>query len=277
MVNSPWGEAVLRGEYVARSPSLSPSLTAGGPGRRDRSGLHPPRRPPPRAHGLGGVPRVRPRPRRQPAPPAQTVWAVDFVCVISLMGIRLVDPIMPALGQQLDATPAQVTLLFTSYPVVTAVAILVTSAISSRIGAKATLVSGLAIIVDFVTLAGASGSIGESVGFRPAGGRTTRCSSPPRWPSSGPTPTSSWPRPAEAPGARSSSTRPPWASASRAPAAGRGGARRGDGREGQSVRRAPRRSGAAARRTLSEHRPAARQQGGATPRGPSLPARGLRA
>src|ERR1700709_1675358 len=101
-------------------------------------------------------------PFRQP----KAVWAVAFACVISFMGIGLVDPILPALAQQLSATPAQVSLLFTSYLLITAVAMLVTGWVSSRIGAKATLVTGLTIIVVFAALAGASGSIGEIVGFR---------------------------------------------------------------------------------------------------------------
>ncbi len=101
-------------------------------------------------------------PFRQP----KAVWAVAFACVISFMGIGLVDPILPALAQQLAATPAQVSLLFTSYLIITAVAMLVTGWVSSRIGAKATLVTGLVIIVVFAALAGLSGSIGGIVGFR---------------------------------------------------------------------------------------------------------------
>jgi MFS family permease len=59
-------------------------------------------------------------PFRQP----KAVWAVAFACVISFMGIGLVDPILPALRVKLHATPSQVELLFTSYLVVTAVAML---------------------------------------------------------------------------------------------------------------------------------------------------------
>jgi MFS transporter, ACDE family, multidrug resistance protein len=101
-------------------------------------------------------------PFRQP----RAVWAVAFACVVSFMGIGLVDPILPSLTGKLHATPAQVELLFTSYLVVTAVAMLVTGWVSSRIGAKRTLVAGLALIVVFSLLAGASGSIGQIVGFR---------------------------------------------------------------------------------------------------------------
>ncbi|OLS99809.1 MFS transporter [Pseudonocardia sp. CNS-004] len=101
-------------------------------------------------------------PFRQP----KAVWAVAFACVISFMGIGLVDPILPALATQLQASHTQVELLFTSYLVVTAVAMLVTGAVSSRIGAKRTLIAGLVLIVVFAAAAGAADSIGGIVGFR---------------------------------------------------------------------------------------------------------------
>jgi MFS transporter, ACDE family, multidrug resistance protein len=101
-------------------------------------------------------------PFRQP----KAVYAVAFACVVSFMGIGLVDPILPALSKQLKATPSSVELLFTSYLVVTAVAMLVTGWVSSRIGAKRTLIAGLILIVAGSAAAGASGSIGEIIGFR---------------------------------------------------------------------------------------------------------------
>src|SRR4051812_50039097 len=80
------------------------------------------------------------------------------------MGIGLVDPILPALSGELNASPTQVELLFTSYLVVTAVAMLITGWVSSRIGAKRTLIAGLVLIVVFAALAGTSDSIGGIVG-----------------------------------------------------------------------------------------------------------------
>jgi MFS transporter, ACDE family, multidrug resistance protein len=65
-------------------------------------------------------------PFRQP----NAVWAVAFACVVSFMGLGLVDPILPALSSQLHATPSAVELLFTSYLVVTAVAMLITGWVS---------------------------------------------------------------------------------------------------------------------------------------------------
>jgi MFS transporter, ACDE family, multidrug resistance protein len=101
-------------------------------------------------------------PFRQP----KAVFAVAFACVVSFMGIGLVDPILPSISRQLHASPSEVTLLFTSYMVVTAVAMLITNWVSSRIGAKRTLIAGLVIIVVFSALAGASPSINGIIGFR---------------------------------------------------------------------------------------------------------------
>ena len=99
---------------------------------------------------------------RQPA----QVWAVAFACVVAFMGIGLVDPILPAIAGSLKATPVQTELLFTSYLLVTGVAMLFTSWISSRIGAKATLLIGLSLIVVFALLCALSGSVDMIIGFR---------------------------------------------------------------------------------------------------------------
>src|SRR5690348_6694379 len=96
----------------------------------------------------------------------KAVWAVAFACVIAFMGIGLVDPILPAISADLGATAAQTMLLFTSYLLVTGFAMFVTSFVSSRIGAKQTLLVGLALIVVFAALAGASNSVGMIIGFR---------------------------------------------------------------------------------------------------------------
>ncbi|MFS0912464.1 MFS transporter [Microbacterium sp. 179-I 3D2 NHS] len=97
--------------------------------------------------------------------PAQ-VWAVAFACVVAFMGIGLVDPILPAIAESLEASPVETELLFTSYLLVTGLAMLVTSWISSRIGAKATLLIGLALVVVFSLLCAVSGSVDAVIGFR---------------------------------------------------------------------------------------------------------------
>src|SRR4051794_29877003 len=82
------------------------------------------------------------------------------------MGIGLVDPILKPIADQLGASPSQVSLLFTSYMAIMGVAMLVTGFVSSRIGAKRTLLAGLVLIIAFSALAGSSDSIGAIVGFR---------------------------------------------------------------------------------------------------------------
>lgn len=96
----------------------------------------------------------------------RAVWAVAFACVISFMGLGLVDPILPAISKQLHATASQTTLLFSSYNLVTGIAMLVTGFISSRMGVKWTMMTGTLFIVAFSLLGGMSGSIGQLVGFR---------------------------------------------------------------------------------------------------------------
>jgi MFS family permease len=96
----------------------------------------------------------------------RAVWAVAFACVIAFMGIGLVDPILKDIAVNLDATPSQVSLMFTSYMAIMGVAMLVTGVVSSRIGPKRTLLSGLALIIVFAALAGSSDSVSSVVGFR---------------------------------------------------------------------------------------------------------------
>lgn len=75
---------------------------------------------------------------------------------MAFMALGLVDPILPAIAKGLNATPTQVTLLFTSCNAVTAVAMLITGAISSRIGIKWTLLLGVVVIAVFSALGGLS-------------------------------------------------------------------------------------------------------------------------
>ncbi|MDQ1048410.1 MFS transporter [Streptomyces sp. V4I2] len=105
--------------------------------------------------GAGGI-------LRQP----RAVWATAGASVVAFMGIGLVDPILPSIASGLDATASQVSLLFTSYFLITAIAMLVTGFVSSRIGGRRTLLLGLALVVVFAALSGTSNSVGELIGFR---------------------------------------------------------------------------------------------------------------
>jgi MFS family permease len=99
---------------------------------------------------------------RQP----RTVWSVAFACVISFMGIGLVDPILKPIADQLGAGPSQVSLLFTSYMAVMGIAMLGTGWVSSRIGAKRTLLLGLVLIIAGSAFAGMQDTVGGIVAFR---------------------------------------------------------------------------------------------------------------
>jgi predicted MFS family arabinose efflux permease len=99
---------------------------------------------------------------RQP----KAVWAVAFACVVAFMGIGLVDPILKPIADNLNASPSQVSLLFTSYMAVMGVAMLITGAVASRIGPKRTLLIGLLIIIAGAGLGGMSDTVLEIVGWR---------------------------------------------------------------------------------------------------------------
>lgn len=99
---------------------------------------------------------------RQP----KAVLAVAFACVIAFMGIGLVDPILKPIADSLGATPAQTTLLFTSYMATMGIAMLITGVVSSRLGVKNTLLLGLLIIILGAGMAGAQDSVAGIVFWR---------------------------------------------------------------------------------------------------------------
>lgn len=96
----------------------------------------------------------------------RAVWATAFACVVGFMSIGLVDPILTSIAKGLHASPAQVSMLFTSYFFVTSVMMLITGWVSSRIGGRRTLLLGAALIVVFSSLSGMSNSVAELVTFR---------------------------------------------------------------------------------------------------------------
>lgn len=96
----------------------------------------------------------------------KAVWATAFACVVGFMSIGLVDPILTSIAAGLNATPGQVSLLFTSYFFVTSVMMLITGFVSSRLGSRKTLLVGAALIVVFAALAGTSDSVTALVLYR---------------------------------------------------------------------------------------------------------------
>lgn len=94
------------------------------------------------------------------------MWITAFAAVIAFMGIGLVDPIMTSIAEGLNATPSQVTLLFSSYLAVQVVAMLFTGAASAKFGAKRTVLIGLILIVIATALCASAGSIETLIGLR---------------------------------------------------------------------------------------------------------------
>lgn len=94
------------------------------------------------------------------------VWAIAFACAISYMGIGLIDPILPTISQELDASPGQTELLFSTYLAVTALVMFLSSWVSSRLGRRTTLLLGLGLIVAFALACASSPSVSWVIGFR---------------------------------------------------------------------------------------------------------------
>lgn len=101
----------------------------------------------------------------RPAQP-RAVWAVLAASVVAFMGIGLVDPILPVIGEGLDASHSEIELLFTSYFLIIGLSNLLTGWVSSRLGEKRTLLTGLALVIVFAALAGQSNSVTEIVLYR---------------------------------------------------------------------------------------------------------------
>ena len=96
----------------------------------------------------------------------KAVWATAFAAMVGFMSIGLVDPILTSIAAGLQATPSQVSLLFTSYFAVTAVMMLITGVISSRFGGRTTLLLGAALIAIFAAFSGTSQSVTALVLYR---------------------------------------------------------------------------------------------------------------
>src|SRR5690606_23652354 len=175
----------------SRPTTTDPPGPVGGPARRppDPPAARPvgrPALPPPFPEGTRMTSSVRDAsaptttPRTPPTPAASSpsgptlreafrqpkaVWAVAFAATVSFMGIGLVDPILPAISEQLEASPSQTMLLFTSYLFVTAITMFFTSWFAAKLGTKRTLLIGLLLVVAFAALAGAAGSVTEIIGL----------------------------------------------------------------------------------------------------------------
>lgn len=77
-------------------------------------------------------------------PPA--VLATAFATLIAFMGIGVVDPILPAIGRAMGASPPQIEMLFTTYIGVMAVTMLISGVLSTRLGGRRVMLMGLGLV-----------------------------------------------------------------------------------------------------------------------------------
>ncbi len=89
----------------------------------------------------------------------KAMWVIFFASIITFMSLTLVDPILPSIANQLGATPSEVTLLFTTYFAAMGVSMLITGAVSTRLGIKRTMLAGAIIIAVSSTICGLSNNI----------------------------------------------------------------------------------------------------------------------
>ncbi len=89
----------------------------------------------------------------------RAVIATAFATMIAFMGIGVVDPILPVIGRQMGASPAQVEMLFTTYIAVMSLAMLLSGVLSTRLGGRRTMLLGLLLVIVFATISGLSDTV----------------------------------------------------------------------------------------------------------------------
>ncbi|WP_044958040.1 MFS transporter [Halarchaeum acidiphilum] len=87
------------------------------------------------------------------------VLAAAFATYVVFLGIGVVDPVLPTIAEAMGASHTMVELLFTSYILVMALAMLVSGPIATRLGDKRTMTLGVAFVVVFAGLCGLAPSI----------------------------------------------------------------------------------------------------------------------
>ncbi|GAA0301137.1 MFS transporter [Halarchaeum salinum] len=88
------------------------------------------------------------------------VLAAAFATYVVFLGIGVVDPVLPTIAAAMGASHTMVELLFTSYILVMAIAMLFAGPIATRLGSKRTMTVGVGLVVVFAGLCGLAPSIG---------------------------------------------------------------------------------------------------------------------
>jgi len=87
------------------------------------------------------------------------VLAAAFATYVVFLGIGVVDPVLPTIAEAMGASHTMVELLFTSYILVMAIAMLFSGPIATRLGDKRTMTVGVSLVVVFAGLCGLAPSI----------------------------------------------------------------------------------------------------------------------
>ncbi|MBP1953719.1 MFS family permease [Halarchaeum rubridurum] len=87
------------------------------------------------------------------------VLAAAFATYVVFLGIGVVDPVLPTIAAAMGASHTMVELLFTSYILVMAIAMLFSGPIATRLGDKRTMTVGVGLVVVFAGLCGLAPSI----------------------------------------------------------------------------------------------------------------------
>ncbi|MDR1721736.1 MAG: MFS transporter [Methanobrevibacter sp.] len=89
----------------------------------------------------------------------RAAWILFIACVLTITGLSLLSPVLPSIVRELHGSPMEISMLYTSYNAMMAVAMLITGAVSTRLGIKKTLMLGIVFIGIFSTIAGLSNDI----------------------------------------------------------------------------------------------------------------------
>ncbi|SCL37996.1 Predicted arabinose efflux permease, MFS family [Micromonospora rhizosphaerae] len=96
---------------------------------------------------------------RRSEPNRSAIYATTLVAFLAIAGIAVVDPILPAIGEEIGVTAWQVELLFTAYIAVMAIGMIPATLASGRFGFKPVLITGVSVVGVAAILASFSDNI----------------------------------------------------------------------------------------------------------------------
>ncbi|PZR54273.1 MFS transporter [Xylanimonas oleitrophica] len=99
-------------------------------------------------------------------PHRTAIYATALTAFFAIAGIAVVDPILPAIGEEIGATTWQIELLFTAYIAVMAIFMIPVTVATGRFGYKKILAAGVGLVAVAAISASLVGSIGALAALR---------------------------------------------------------------------------------------------------------------